>query len=141
MRTSPITDTTVTALLVVDDVRVREAMSDLLAAAVGFRLVAAVADPAEAVQHAARHAPAIGIVDLWSTADQVPRGLNVVTALSRQGVPVLALTPRERVGALALDAGAVAFVDKGCGPDQVLEAARAVAGVPDAGPESQAGLA
>ncbi|KAB1142488.1 response regulator transcription factor [Streptomyces luteolifulvus] len=128
MRTSRISDGSVTALLVVDDVRVREAMKDLLSAAAGFRLVAAVADPAEAVEQAARHAPHIGIVDLWSTAAQVSRGLNVVTALCQCGVAVLALTPRERVGALALEAGAAAFVDKGCGPDQVLEAARSVAG-------------
>ncbi|MFF8024912.1 response regulator transcription factor [Streptomyces sp. NPDC007896] len=128
MRTSRISDGSVTALLVVDDVRVREAMRDLLSAAAGFRLVAAVADPAEAVEQATRHAPDIGIVDLWSTADDVSRGLNVVTALCRYEVAVLALTPRERIGALALEAGAAAFVDKGCGPDQVLEAARSVAG-------------
>ncbi|WP_113701205.1 response regulator transcription factor [Nonomuraea lactucae] len=128
MRTTRISDRSVTTLLVVDDVRVREAMRDLLSAAAGFRLVAVVADPAEAVEQAARHAPDLGIVDLWSTADEVSRGLTVVTALCQYEVAVLALTPRERVGALALKAGAAAFVDKGCGPDQVLEAARSVAG-------------
>ncbi|MGW4029502.1 response regulator [Streptomyces sp. NPDC004838] len=120
-------DGIVTALLVVDDIRVREAMRDLLSAAAGFRLVAAVADPAEAVEHAARHTPDIGIVDLWSSADEISRGLDMVTALCRHEVAVLALTPRERVGALALKAGAAAFVDKGSGPDEVLEAARSVA--------------
>ncbi|XKK61431.1 response regulator [Streptomyces sp. ARC32] len=116
-----------TALLVVDDVRVREAMRGLLSAASGFRLAPVVADSAEAVEQTARHAPDIAIVDLWSTADEVSRGLNVVTALCQYGVAVLALTPRERVGVLALEAGAAAYVDKGSGPDQVLEAACGVA--------------
>ena len=74
------------------------------------------------------HAPELGILDLRSTADQVSSVLNVVTAVCQCEVAVLALTPRERVGALALEAGAAAFVDKGCGPDHVLEAARSVAG-------------
>ncbi|MFE9093542.1 response regulator [Streptomyces sp. NPDC007264] len=128
MGTRRISDRSVTTLLVVDDVRVREAMKELLSAAAGFRLVAAVADPGEAVEQAVRHAPDIAIVDLWSTPDEVSRGLNVVTALCHHQVAVLALTPRERVGVLALKAGAAAFVDKGRGPDEVLEAARSVAG-------------
>ena len=118
----------VRVLIADDDRRVRTALAELFTAAPGFEVSAT---------HGSELAddPAVGLPTDVAVVDiQLPdpaAGLELVRRLSGDHrIPVLALSAQASLRGAALAAGATAFLDKGSSPTAVLDAARAVAGVP-----------
>lgn len=113
-------------LLADDDARVRAAIGQTIALEPGLVIVADAADAPAALALAERTCPSVALVDV--RLPDATTGLALVRSLSRRpGCAVVAMSVRGGLRAAALDAGAVAFVEK-CGDiDAVLNAVRAAA--------------
>ncbi len=118
----------VRVLIADDDRRVRTALAELLTAAPGFQ-VTATRGPELADDPAVGLPADVAVVDILMPDPAA--GLELVRLLSgHYRIPVVALSAQASLRGAALAAGATAFLDKGSSPAAVLDAARAVAGVP-----------
>ncbi|MGN6685935.1 MAG: response regulator [Actinomycetales bacterium] len=97
-------------LLVDDDPRVMTALTDLLTAG-GYDVVTA---------DAPQPAPDVAVVDVHLPERSV--GVDSISALTARGCPVIALSINSSGRAAALEAGAVAYVEKDSDPGQLLSA-------------------
>lgn len=114
-----------TVVLVDVERRVLKAMSDLIDAAAGFRLVGVTSDLGEVSELASRSVSDVGIVYLHPT--EIDRGLAFITALANWQIGVLALAPEGHLAQAARGAGAREFLDQGSDPEQILEFLRRIA--------------
>jgi two-component system response regulator EvgA len=113
----------VRVLIVDDDRRVRRALHETLGREPDLDVVAATGDAAEARLLAAQTGPSVVLLDVL--LPDAATGLQLVGELGRRaGCSVVAMSIRGDLRAAALDAGAVAFVDKGEGIDAILQAVR-----------------
>jgi DNA-binding NtrC family response regulator len=120
------TDKRTRLLVVDDDPRVRAAIGQTVALEADLVIVAAVGDAPGALAWAERSGPAVALVDAL-LRDEVT-GLALVRSLGRvPGCAVVAMSARSGLRQAALDAGAVAFVEKGSDIDAILDAVRAAA--------------
>jgi DNA-binding NarL/FixJ family response regulator len=111
-----------------DHAVVRSGLEQLLSTADDIELVGTAADGEEAVEQANRERPDVVLMDLsMPNVDGVEATRRIVTANS--GISVIALTSfgDDRHINDALNAGAVGYLLKHAGPDELLEAIRAAA--------------
>jgi DNA-binding NtrC family response regulator len=119
-------DGVIRLLAVDDDVRVRAAISQTISLEADLVMAAAAADAAAALALAERTNPTVALVDVL-LPDEVT-GLALISVLSRRpGCAVVAMSVRNGLRCAALEAGAVAFVEKGSDIDAILDAVRAAA--------------
>jgi len=121
-------------LLVDGDARVRSALRQTITLEIDMAVVANAGSADHARIAAELTLPSVALVELL-LPDAVT-GLALVHGLAtRLGCAVVAMSMRGGLGAAALDAGAVAFVDKGIHIEAVLDAIRAASLQHDRGPE------
>ncbi len=120
---------TVDTLIVDDMQRFRRLVADALASTRTFNIVGEAKDGKQAIERAAELEPDLVILDL-----SMPRmdGLEALIEIRRQvpGVEIVVLSgfTSERVKALALDHGALAYLEKGQGSNQLVEQLRDLLG-------------
>lgn len=112
-------------LVVDDDVRVRRALCALIESSRDLSVAGEASSGPAAYEANAALRPDVVVVDilLTSAAD----GLELLRHLAGTGRAVVALSIGDGLRAAAFAAGAVAFVEKGAGPDVLLETLRDVA--------------
>jgi DNA-binding NarL/FixJ family response regulator len=115
-------------LLAEDHRMVRAGLERLLATADDIEVVGGAADGAEAVSLAAETSPDVVLMDLsMPNLDGIEATRAIVDANERMQVVVLtSLSDRDRILA-ALDAGAVGYLLKDAGPEELIGAVRAAA--------------
>ena len=116
-------DETRRVLVVDDDARVRHALRVLIASAHGLSVAGEASSAPDALGADEELVPDVVILDLQLPSAE--KGLDVLRHLVSRGRHVIALTIRVELRRPALDAGAVAFVEKGVSPDVLLELLRA----------------
>jgi DNA-binding NarL/FixJ family response regulator len=105
-------DQPIRLLVVDDDARVRAAIGRTIMLEAGLVLVAAARDAASALAIAAVSDPAVALLDVLLPDET--SGLDLIRSLARSPrCTVVAMSVRGAARAGALDAGAVAFVEKG----------------------------
>ena len=109
-------------LVVDDDARVRHALRALLTSSHGLSVAGEASSASDALQADEQLRPDVVLLDLLLPTAQ--EGLDVLRRLVGRGREVVALTIRVQLRRAALDAGAVAFVEKGVSPDALLEVLR-----------------
>jgi DNA-binding NarL/FixJ family response regulator len=130
-------------IVVADDQRaVREALATVLDAEPGFAVVGLAADGAEAVELAHRFSPEVVLMDLrMPNVDGVAATRRLVTELPDVKVAVLTTFADDASILAALDAGALGFLTKDAGREQIALAVRsAAAGQTVLDPVAQASL-
>jgi DNA-binding NtrC family response regulator len=124
--TSSEADRPIRLLVVDDDSRVRAAIAQTIALESDLVLVAEAADAAGALTLADHADPLVALVDVLLPDDVT--GLALVVSLNRRpACAVVAMSVRGGLRQPAMDAGAVAFVEKGGDIDALLHAVRAAA--------------
>ncbi len=116
-------------LIADDDARVRAALRTFLSAEPDFDVVGEAGSADSAVELARTASPVVALVDILMplAAD----GLRLIRTLTDElGVPAVAISMESGVRAVALGAGASAFLPKGTTPDLLLAALRAAAPTP-----------
>jgi DNA-binding NarL/FixJ family response regulator len=115
-------------LLAEDHGLVRAGLERLLATAADIEVVGSASDGAEAVELAAETAPDVVLMDLsMPNVDGIEATRQIVAASSEVQVVVLtSVTDRERILA-ALDAGAIGYLLKDAGPDELIGGIRSAA--------------
>jgi DNA-binding NarL/FixJ family response regulator len=115
-------------LLAEDHGLVRAGLERLLATAADIEVVGSASDGAEAVELVAETAPDVVLMDLsMPNVDGIEATRQIVAASSEVQVVVLtSVTDRERILA-ALDAGAIGYLLKDCGPDELIGGIRSAA--------------
>lgn len=108
-------------LVVEADARVRTALTALIDATPGLRVVAQCARAGEAGDIGRRTLPTVAVVGMCSCPD-----LSTLTALAEQ-LPVVAVSPCQRDAERALGAGAVEFCDQDGDADRLSATLLAVA--------------
>ncbi|MDQ4024493.1 MAG: response regulator [Actinomycetota bacterium] len=116
--------TSAKVLVVDNDARVRAALCALIGSSPGLSVAGEASSRSAAYAAMEALRPDVVVLDILlpSAAD----GLEVLKDLAATGRPVVALSIRYGLRAAALDAGAVAFVEKYAGPDALLETLRSV---------------
>ena len=109
-------------LVVDDDARVRHALRALIASAQGLSLAGEASSAADALRADEDLAPDVVLLDLLLPCAR--QGLDVLERLVARGREVIALSIRVELRRPALDAGAAAFLEKGVGPDALLDVLR-----------------
>jgi DNA-binding NarL/FixJ family response regulator len=130
-------------IVVADDQRaVREALATVLDAEPGFAVVGLAADGAEAVELAHRFSPEVVLMDLrMPNVDGVAATRRLATELPDVKVVVLTTFADDASILAALDAGALGFLTKDAGREQIALAVRsAAAGQTVLDPVAQASL-
>ena len=117
--------TSAKVLVVDNDARVRAALCALIGSSPGLSVVGEASSRSAAYAAMEALRPDVVVLDILlpSAAD----GLDVLKDLAATGRPVVALSIRDGLRAAALEAGAVAFVEKYAGPDALLETLRKIA--------------
>lgn len=113
----------VPVLVVDDDARVRAALTALVESSHELRLVAASGSAADALVHcgtADGGRPAVALVDVLLPDEGT--GTRLLGQLAALGVVPVAISARGGLRDAALRAGAVAFLEKGTAPDDVVAA-------------------
>jgi DNA-binding NarL/FixJ family response regulator len=119
----PEPDLPLRVLIVDDDLRVLKALTETITREADLLVVGQGADAPTALQLALSTRPTVVLMDvLLPDADT---GLALLTALNRLDCSVVAMSIRSNLRRAALDAGAVAFVDKGADIDAMLRSVRA----------------
>jgi DNA-binding NarL/FixJ family response regulator len=115
-------------LLAEDHGLVRAGLERLLATAADIEVVGSASDGAEAVELVAETAPDVVLMDLsMPNVDGIEATRQIVAASSEVQVVVLtSVTDRERILA-ALDAGAIGYLLKDAGPDELIGGIRSAA--------------
>lgn len=116
--------TTMRILVVDDDARVRDAVRALIDASQGLSVCGEASSGPEAIRADEELVPDVVVLDLLLPAAK--DGLDVLARLVRTGRRVIALSLDGALRDAALDAGAVVFIDKGAGPDRLIQALRSV---------------
>jgi DNA-binding NarL/FixJ family response regulator len=116
-------------IVVADDQRaVREALATVLDAVPGFEVVGLAADGEEAVELAHRLSPAVVLMDLrMPNVDGVAATRRLATELPDVNVVVLTTFADDASIMGALEAGALGFLTKDAGRDQIALAVRSAA--------------
>ena len=109
-------------LVVDDDARVRRALGVLIESSTGLSVVGGASSAAEALGSDEALAPDVVLLDLLLPL--AGDGLEALRALTERGRTVVALSIRASLRGPALAAGAVAFVEKGAPPEELLDALR-----------------
>lgn len=112
-------------LIVEQDARVRIGLVALLSDTDGLVVAGACGDASQAVELAARLAPDVVLLGLLVSADKA--GLALLRHFCGRGLAVVALSARSGLRAQALQAGAAAFLERGCQPDAIITALRSTA--------------
>ena len=122
-------DTAALRIVVADDQRaVREALATVLDAEPGFEVVGLAADGDEAVELAHRLAPAVVLMDLrMPNADGVAATRRLAVELPAVKVVVLTTFADDASIMGALEAGALGFLTKDAGREQIALAVRSAA--------------
>lgn len=115
----------ITVLVVDDDVRVLRAIMGTLALEDDLLVVDTAEDAPTALLAAALLSPVVALVDMLIPDRET--GIDLVRSMSAAGCVVVAMSVRSSLREAALDAGAVAFVEKGGDVDAILAALRAAA--------------
>jgi DNA-binding NarL/FixJ family response regulator len=119
---------TIRIVIADDHAVVRGGLEQLLSTADDVLLVGAAADGAEAIETACAQQPDVVLMDLsMPNVDGVEATRRIVTADPEARVVVLTSFGDDRHISDALDAGAVGYVLKHAGPDELLDAIRAAA--------------
>ncbi len=114
-------------LVVEEDARVQGAITATIALETDLILVGAYADTANALAAAALSRPAVALVNVPRLEKEL--GLDLIRALSlTSSCAVVAMSARGGLRRAALDAGAVAFVQKSGDIDAMLAAVRHAGG-------------
>ena len=127
----------ITVIVAEDDASLRSALSDLISAEPGFRLMGAVANADEAIALAVEHRPDVALLDVKMPGGG---GLRAAEEIRSQAptthvVALSAYGDRDTVFRM-LGAGAVAYLVKGAGGEQIIDALRrAVTGTSTIAPE------
>jgi DNA-binding NarL/FixJ family response regulator len=110
-------------LIADDDARVRAALRTFLSADPDFDVVGDADSAENAVAMAREHGPVVALVDiLMPAADD---GLGLIRTLTGElRIPAVAISMESGVRAVAIGAGAVAFLPKGTAPELLLAALR-----------------
>jgi DNA-binding NarL/FixJ family response regulator len=113
-------------LIADDDARVRAALRTFLCADPDFDVVGEAGCADVAVAIAREHGPVVALVDiLMPKADD---GLGLIRTLTGElRIPAVAISMETGVRAVAISAGAIAFLPKGSPPELLLAALRAAA--------------
>lgn len=109
-----------------DDARVRHALRALLDSSDGLWPEGEAAAGPEALAVDEELEPAVVLLDLLIPSAE--EGLEVLATLVARGRAVVALSIRTALATAALEAGAVAFVEKGASPDHLLATLRGASG-------------
>jgi DNA-binding NarL/FixJ family response regulator len=119
---------TIRIVIADDHAVVRGGLEQLLSTADDVLLVGAAADGAEAIEIVCAQHPDVVLMDLsMPNVDGVEATRRIVTADPEARVVVLTSFGDDRHISDALDAGAVGYVLKHAGPDELLDAIRAAA--------------
>ncbi len=119
---------TIRVVIADDHAVVRGGLEQLLSTTDDIVLVGAATDGAEAVEIVERERPDVVLMDLsMPTLDGVEATRRIVAANGEARVIVLTSFGDDRHIADALDAGAVGYLLKHAGPDELLDAIRAAA--------------
>ena len=111
-------------LIVDDDARVRQALRALIDSSDGLCPLGEASSGPGALAADDELGPDVVLLDLLLPS--VDDGLEALAVLVGRGRTVVALSLRGALGAAALTAGAVAFVEKGASPDHLLSTLRSV---------------
>jgi len=115
----------IAVLIADDDARVRAALRTFLSAAPDFDVVGDAGCAEAAVEIAREHEPVVALVDILMP--EVSDGLGLIRTLTRElRIPAVAISMDPGVRAVAISAGATAFLSKGSPPELLLAALRAV---------------
>ncbi len=106
--------------MVDDDARVRTALSSVLGSHPDIGLVACCADGAAANAVAESHHVDVVLLDVL--LPDMTRGFDVLAAMTARGLPVVAMSVRGGLGPRALARGAIRFVEKTGGVEDLIEA-------------------
>jgi DNA-binding NarL/FixJ family response regulator len=110
-------------LIADDDARVRAALRTYLSADPTFDVVADADNAEAAVELAREHEPVVALVDILMP--RVDDGLGLIRTLTRDlRIPAVAISMDSGVRAVALGAGATAFLLKSSAPELMLAALR-----------------
>lgn len=109
-------------LVVDDDARVRHALRALIRSSSGISVAGEASSARDAILADEELDPDVVVLDLLLPS--APEGLDVLECLVGRGREVIALSIRVELRQAALQAGAAAFLEKGVGPDVLLDALR-----------------
>jgi DNA-binding NarL/FixJ family response regulator len=111
-------------LIADDDARVRAALRTFLSADPDFDVVGDAGCAEAAVEIAREHAPVVALVDILMP--EVADGLGLIRTLTGElRIPAVTISMETGVRAVAIGAGAAAFLPKGSPPELLLAALRA----------------
>jgi DNA-binding NarL/FixJ family response regulator len=109
-------------LVVDDDARVRHALRALIRSSHGMSVAGEASSAGDAILADEQLEPDVVVLDLLLPSAQ--EGMDVLARLVGRGREVIALSIRVELRRAALEAGAAAFVEKGVGPDLLLNVLR-----------------